>query len=102
MRMLAETTGDFMLVDMAAGQTIPAFRPAVVARTAFIDARIALGQIVKVADLPAEATNEEFQAYWKEAGDRDLAISSFLSKFEPAAEEAPADEAPRTQRRRGK
>jgi hypothetical protein len=68
-----------------------ATRPSVIPRSGFIDARIALGQIVKVADVPDEATDDEFEAFWRDSdGDRDLAVASFLSKFDPEAPQAPA------------
>lgn len=83
MKMLAETTGDFMLLDLGANQSMDAFRPSVVARSAFIDARIALSQIVKISDVPDDATDAEFAEYWDSAdGDKELAVSSYLSKFD--------------------
>jgi hypothetical protein len=88
-KILAETTGDFMLADMSTGHDIQAHRPSVVARSGFIDSRIALGQVTKVADVPDEATDEEFLAFWIDSGDRDLAIASFLSKFDENAPAAP-------------
>ena len=90
MKMLAETSGEFMLLDIGEGQAIQSHRPSVVVLSGFIQSRIALGQITKVADVPQEATDAEFEAYWNDAGDRDLAISSYLSKFE----EAPKPKAP--------
>lgn len=90
MKILAETTGDFMLTDLATGQSIQAVRPSVVPRSRFVDARIALSQIVKVADVPDDATDEEFASFWRDSdGDRELAIASFLSKFDPEAPKEP-------------
>lgn len=85
-KILIETTGEFMLTDMSNGQTIQSHRPSVVERTSFVDARSALGQIVKLADVPDEATDTDFAGYWTDAGQADLAISSFLSQFEVEAE----------------
>lgn len=85
MKILAETTGDFMLHDLSSGQTVQATRPSVITRTGFIDARIAINQVVKIADLPEDATDEDFVGFWTESGDRDLAIASFVSKSDPEA-----------------
>jgi hypothetical protein len=99
MKFLAETTGGFMLVDMGTGQTIQASRPSVIDRSPFVDARIALNQVVKIADLSAEATDGEFAEFWRESGERDLAISSFLSKFDASA---PAEDAEAPKKRGNK
>ena len=89
MKLLAETTGPFGLIDLATGHTLNANRPSVVTRTGFVDARIALGQIVKVADVPDEATDDDFEGYWISCdGDRELAVASYLSKFDPEAPRA--------------
>jgi hypothetical protein len=94
-KILAETTGDFMLHDLSTGQSIQAGRPSVITRSGFVDARIAISQVVKVADLPDEATDEEFASFWADSdGDQELAVASYLSKFDP--------EAPATPKRRGK
>lgn len=85
MKMLAETKGDFMFLDLSVGQRINSHRPSVVVVTDFLNARIGLGHIIKVADVPDEATDEEFEAYWKESEDRNLALAAFLSKFDTDA-----------------
>lgn len=91
MKLLAETTGSFGLLDLSTGHALNSHRPSVIPRSPFIDSRIALNQIVKVADVPDEATDEAFEAFWNESdGDRDLAVASFLSTFEPDAAKAPA------------
>ena len=89
MKLLAETTGEFLLHDLSTGQTLQSSRPSVIARSGFIDARIALSQITKIADVPDQASDEDFADYWATSeGDRDLAIASYLSTFEqPAAPE---------------
>jgi hypothetical protein len=89
MKILAETTGDFMLTDLSTGHDLQSTRPSVIARSYFIDSRIALGQVTKIADVPDEATDEEFLAFWIDSGDRELAIASFLSKFDENAPAAP-------------
>lgn len=86
MKFLAETTGSFGLIDLSTGANVNASRPSVVPRSGFIDARIALGQITKVADVPEDTTDVEFEAFWNDSdGDRDLAVAAFLSKFDPEA-----------------
>lgn len=75
-----------MLHDLATNQSLQAVRPSVISRSSFVDARIALGQIVKVADVSDEASDGEFAAFWRDSdGNRDLAVASFLSKFDPDA-----------------
>ncbi|WP_454287254.1 hypothetical protein [Rhizobium arsenicireducens] len=83
MKMLLETTGEFMLMDLSVGQTLVSHRPSVATRTPFIDARIALNQIVKLADLNDEATDEDFEEYWLSSEDRVLAIASFAETYGP-------------------
>lgn len=97
MKLLAETTGAFGLIDLSTGQSLKSHRPSVVPLSGFLTARIALGQVAKVADVPDDATDEDFEAYWLDSdGDKDLAVASFLSKFDPDATSAPA---PKTNRR---
>ncbi|MGO7308754.1 hypothetical protein ACCS91_33405 [Rhizobium ruizarguesonis] len=82
MKILAETTGEFMLSDLGTGDVIYAGRPSVVELSPFIEARVAISQVRKEADLTADATDDEFATYWTESeGNRDLAVESFLSKF---------------------
>jgi len=92
---LVETVGDFQLVDNH-NQLIPAHRPAVVEMSHFFQARALLNQLRLVAgELKDTATDKEFASYWREsAGDRELAIESFLSAFGPKAVE-PEPDAPR-------
>ncbi len=86
MKLLAETTGEFMLVDSSSGESIPSSRPAVITVSQFYNSRIALNQVVKVSDVPDEASDEEFQKFWEDSdGDRDLAVASFLSSFDAEA-----------------
>lgn len=88
MKHLVETTGEFLLHDMNTGDLAESFRPSVVTRSVFIDQRIAAGQLRLIANLKEEASDEEFHSYWREAGDKELAVSSFLSKFGADAEHA--------------
>mgnify|MGYP007079340912 FL=1 len=82
MKILCETTGDFMLMDFSTNQRIPAHRPAVITMTNFFSQRSMLGQLNKFGDVTDEATDEEFAKYVKESdGDITLAIESFLATF---------------------
>jgi hypothetical protein len=86
MKILAETTGEFMINDLSTGDALYSSRPGVIELSPFIESRIAINQIRKVEDVPDEATDAEFEAFWRDSdGKRDLAIDSFLSKFAPAA-----------------
>ena len=87
MKILAETTGPFMLQDLGFQmQVIPSHRPAVVQSTSFIQTRIASSQIKVLGELVQEATDEEFKEFIRESIkddviDMPLAVASFLSKF---------------------
>lgn len=90
MKFIAETTGDFMIHDLSTGDSVQAARPSVVYRSPFLESRIAINQVVKVADVPEEADDTEFAEFWHDSdGDRELAIASFLSKFDPEIERKP-------------
>lgn len=81
MKILCETTGDFMLADLANGQSIVSTRPCVVTKTGFTDQRSMIGQIRKLADLTDEATDEEFAKYVQDSEDMELAVESFVAAF---------------------
>lgn len=95
-KQLVETTGQFELVDFEQNMlVIKADRPTVVSPTVFISTRAAAQQIKFLANLNDDATDEEFEKYWKEAdADSRLAIDAFLSSYgdqvEKQAESAPA------------
>jgi hypothetical protein len=82
-KILAETTGEFELVDFTYGGAIVAHdRPSVVESTTFIQSRASLGQIRVLDTLTDEATDAEFEKYFKESdGDAELAISSFKASY---------------------
>ena len=81
-KILAETKGDFMLMDVFSNQEIEAHRPCVVERSAFINARIGVGQVVVLANLKPQATDAELVKYITESkGDLELAVESFKSEF---------------------
>lgn len=90
MNMLVETTGSFMLSDMTfpVAQTVPHFRPAVVRNSNFVQGRVALGQLKVHGELTDEATDGEFEEYWRESQDARLAVNSFLSAYSKQAETA--------------
>lgn len=87
MKYIVETMGDFQLLDpsVPGGQLLPAHRPAVLEKTGFIGQRISLGQVRILAEVNDEATDAEFEQYLRESdGDRELALASFQSAFDPA------------------
>lgn len=102
MKLLVETTGDFMF-QLAPGVEIPSHRPAVVDKSYFVASRLGSGELGQIAQLNDEATDEEFQKYWDESKtdedpmkndaekQRDLAVESFKSKFEEAPKKDQAD-----------
>jgi len=82
MKLLLETTGDFMLMDRSQDISIEADRPAVVSNTPFIEARLGMGNLRVLGQLNDEATDEEFKQYLRDCvGDVALAVESFLSSF---------------------
>lgn len=83
MKHLIETKGAFMLMDPQTNQLVPENRPCVVRSTTFLEERIAKGHLTLVAaDIPEEATDVEFEAYWVE--NAEIAVEAFLSKFDEA------------------
>lgn len=82
-KLLVETTGNFSLIDGTRGLVdIRSTRPTVVVSTSFVQNRIALGQIKVLAELPEEATDEDWVKFLEESdGDVDLARESFVSSF---------------------
>jgi hypothetical protein len=101
MKVIAHTTGSFQLIDNLSGDLVSAHRPSVVSRTSFITARLAIGQLAILTEVPDAAKDEEFAKHWKESdGDMELAVQSFISTFEQAEDDAP--ETPRAPARGGK
>jgi len=79
---LIETSGDFQYVCPQSMQLVHAHRPTVVEMSAFIASKIATGSVKFLADLQAQATDEEFVKYWEEAkDDMKLVVESFKSSF---------------------
>lgn len=85
--LLVETIGAYQLVDH--DRRNPVIRHegyTVVHRTDFVSYRISLGQLRIVAELTAEATDDEWLKYVSESdNDLNLARDSFLSSFGPKA-----------------
>jgi hypothetical protein len=82
MKVIAHTTGAFQLLDAFSGDLIPAHRPAVIEKTMFITARLAIEQVKIVAEVNSSATDAQFVKHWKDSdGDMDLAIQSFLAIY---------------------
>ena len=83
MKTIAKTTTPIMLIDPQTRDVLQE-RPSVVTWTQFLEARTGKGQIkVLAADLPAEATDADFQKYLDEAENEELAVASFVSQYEP-------------------
>lgn len=104
MKLLVETTGQFMLVDAITGDILEAHRPSVVRSTSFITARATIGQVGVIHNqLPEEASDEEFAKFWRDSGgDKDLAVDSYLASLFPVSDED-NEEAPKPQKgKRGK
>lgn len=101
MPVLLETTGSFQLIDEL-GQLVPAHRPAVVEFSNLLQSRAVKGEILVVSNrLKTEATDAEFAKFWSESeGDRELAISSFLSAYGANEEAEVVESAPKTTKKR--
>ena len=89
MKMLVETTGDFMLMQTTTGFDIQSDRPCVVAVDAWVHNQLGLKSLVVLNnDLPDTATDEDFLTYWKECKrDKAMAVPSYLSQFAPVEAE---------------
>lgn len=91
MKYLVETSGPFMLIDISVEAEIQADRPTIVAPTSFLMAAASRGQLrILRNDLPDEADDVEFSAFW--SADTDLAVEAYLSKFSPEAEDDPLED----------
>lgn len=71
-KVLAETTGNFMLVDPANSQNVlPHDRPGVIEKSAFFEERAMRGQIRVLNDeLPDDATDAQFAEQWENDGEK--------------------------------
>jgi hypothetical protein len=91
---LVETSGDFQYHCPESMQLAVSHRPSVVKMTTFLAGKVATGTLKLLADLKPEATDQDFDGYWKECeGDSKFAVESFKSKFglvpEPKQEPKP-------------
>lgn len=81
MKILVETNGPYEYMVMQTGDYVRADGPTVVTSCSFIDMKIAKGDIILREALLDEATDEEYISYFRESGNHELAMSSFLSKY---------------------
>jgi hypothetical protein len=94
-KLIVRTTGSFSLVTDD-GQYLDKKRGHVHANTAFIQQRLGSGELRILATVPDEATDAEFETYWRESnGDEALAVASFLSKFAPSEKPAHGEKPPK-------
>lgn len=91
MKILVKPKTPFMLL-LTRDESMKSDRPSVVTRSDYFD-RFLLQQNIQILvhELPDEATDLEFEAFWKESGgDEALAIQSFVAKYAAEAEAAAA------------
>lgn len=89
MKLLVSTTGNFMYRSPITGHIVEADRISLVGNCNFYQEKIAQG-VVKchARDLPDEPSDAEWLAWLKASdGNEDLAVASFVSKFDPDAEQ---------------
>ena len=84
-KIIIETIGSFMYVDVNNGFVIPSHRPCVAELTTFIESRIADDKIKLLSagyTLPKEANDDDFLTFLKESkGNNELAITSYISSL---------------------
>jgi hypothetical protein len=84
-KIIIETIGSFMYVDVNNGFVIPSHRPCVADLTTFIESRIADDKIKLLSagyTLPKEANDADFLTFLTESkGNTELAISSYISSL---------------------
>jgi hypothetical protein len=81
-KFLAETKGDFQLVDFSNRQALlQAHRPSVIEMSSFFQSQMGYDRIKLLGEVSAEATDEEFVKYWDECDTAELAVDSFLAAF---------------------
>jgi len=87
-KILVETTGEFELVDFTYGGAIVAHdRPSVVEATVFIQTRASIGQIRVLDTLTDEATDAEFEKYFKDSDkDVELAMDAFKTAYSSSSQ----------------
>lgn len=100
MKLLIATTAAHLYVDPTNGMVVEPFRPTVVPNSQYIAVLMAANKVELIAkDLDDDATDEEFEKFFKESDNKaDLAIDSFVSKYStaPKVEKGPAPTATKT------
>ena len=87
-KLIVETTGKFMLVDMMGKQSVEWNRPTLVQSSHFINERCANGQIKVIAeDIPEAGCDEDFAKFLADSKDVDSAIANYCTTL-GAKEEA--------------
>lgn len=83
MKLLVETTGDFMLVDYGQGVDIESHRPSVVVSTSFVQSNIALGRLKVLGEVTDKATNADLLETIAGSKNLSVATEAFLAEFNP-------------------
>jgi len=82
MKLLCETTDNFMLIDyFNGGDTVESYRPCVVRPSQFFQMHAAAHRLRIIAQVNDEATDQEFLSYLKDAEDEELAVASFVDAY---------------------
>lgn len=88
MKTIAKTSEPIMLIDPQTNEYLVHDVPKVVTWTQFFESRAGRGQISVIeGGLPAEASDEDFQAFLADAENEDLAVAAYLSSFTPEVSE---------------
>lgn len=98
MKLLIETTGQFMLVDFAQGVDIEADIPSVVKRSVFIDSMISQGKVRILGEVTDLATNEALREAIDGSKDMETAVAAFLAEFDPKPVTAKAKAQPKNEK----
>lgn len=92
-KLIVKTSGEHMLV-LPSGEPVLSSRPYVVPNITFVSIHLANKNLTLLAaDVPDEATDEEFLTYWLDCErDERLTVASFLSKFMQPAQTTPKED----------
>lgn len=82
-KILLNTTGEFMLYDVANGDMVEHFRPYLVTPSNFFHQRLSLGQLKVVADgFPSEANDADWaKVLAASEGDVELAVAAYKAEL---------------------
>lgn len=88
MKVIAEPTENGFMLMLGGGEFLHSHRPSVVTYDDFLNTKVVRGQVkVLEKDLPDEASDAEFEKTLNaSSGDKELAVSSFVSTFKPKEE----------------